>query len=359
MNAKKRIALIMSLMLAAASFTGCSSTSQSPEDNPPVGSSVTSVIEAEPGQETETNGDTQSSSLTSEDWYENIPYESWLQFEQVDSPVSFFDVYDLPGDVYAIVSNGQWELDVCYLILGSDRALLFDTGLGLADIHAVVDQLTDLPVTVLLSHSHWDHIGGAYAFDDVWCYNNEACIDTITSGIPHDVFSYELEEGMIAREISADIDLETYSIRPAKVTGTVDDNDTIDLGNRTLQVVYTPGHTADSICLIDADNGLLFTGDTYYPDDLYAWCDDSDVATYADSLHKLVNEIEGIQIHWMYTGHTEVVEGTTVLLEVTADLESIVSGEMTDYVIGEEGYRYYYFPNDICIITLDEDVRVP
>ena len=69
----QRIALIMSLMLAIASFTGCSSTPQPPEDNPPVESSVTSVIEATPGQDTETNGDIQSSSLTSEDWYENVP----------------------------------------------------------------------------------------------------------------------------------------------------------------------------------------------------------------------------------------------------------------------------------------------
>lgn len=356
MNTQKMIAFILSLMLAAALFTGCGSSSQPSEDNTSTESSVTSVMETGPGQEMETSGDTQSSSLTSEDWYENIPYESWLQFEQVDSPVSFFDVYDLPGDVYAIVSNGQWELDVCYLILGSSRALLFDTGLGLADIHTVVDQLTDLPVTVLLSHSHWDHIGGAYAFDDVWCYNSEPCIDTITSGISHDVFSYELEEGMIAREISSDIDLETYSIRPANVTGTVEDGDKIDLGNRALQVVYTPGHTADSICLIDAENGLLFTGDTYYPDDLYAWCDDSDVTTYAESLQKLTEEIDDIQIDWMYTGHNEVLEGTTVLQEVTDDLESIVNGETTNYEIGEEGYRYYYFPNDICIITLDEDV---
>lgn len=341
---KKIVVVGSALCLMSALLCGCGAAATQS------GSAAGSVVAGSAAEEEE------NSSLTQADWYEEIPHESWSQFEQVESPVEFFDVYKMPGDVYAIVNNGQWEDNVCYLVLGQEKAALVDTGMGLADIKTVVDSLTDLPVQVVLTHSHWDHIGGAYEFEDVWCYNNEACVRTVTEGIDHDTFAYELADGMIARPIDEDIDLDTYSIRPATVTGTLNDGDTIDLGSRELQVIYTPGHTADSICLLDKDNGLLFTGDTYYPDWLYAWCDDSDVTTYSQSMNKLMSAVDGLDIKWLYTGHNEVQEGTEVISEVAADLQTIVDGTATDYEIGDEGYRYYHFDNDIVIITLDEDV---
>lgn len=343
---KQKIAMFLILCMVLA-MAGCSQTG-----TPQPAGDASPLPVSEP---TETDAADETPSLTQMDWYDELPYESWAQFRQIESPVEFFDVYEMPGNVYAIVSNGHWELDICYLILGKDRAMLVDTGLGLADIQTVVNSLTELPVTVLLTHSHWDHVGGAYAFDDVWCFESEKCVDTVENGTEHDVFSYELEDGLVARPISEDIDLSTYSIRPAQVTGTVADGDVIDLGGRKLKVIYTPVHTADSICLVDEENGLLFTGDTYYPSSLYAWCDDSDVVTYSNSIRKIVDSIENIDIQWMYTGHNEVVEGSTRLKEVAYDLDSIVNGEADNYTIGEEGYRYYSFPNGIVIITLDED----
>jgi glyoxylase-like metal-dependent hydrolase (beta-lactamase superfamily II) len=53
---------------------------------------------------------------------------------------------------------------ISYLVVGRDRALLFDTGMGMSDIHAIVSALTDRPVVVLNSHTHVDHVGGNLAF---------------------------------------------------------------------------------------------------------------------------------------------------------------------------------------------------
>ena len=52
---------------------------------------------------------------------------------------------------------GHWEEPHSYLLLGEERAVIIDTGLGVADIRKKVEQLTDLPVSVVTTHVHWDH----------------------------------------------------------------------------------------------------------------------------------------------------------------------------------------------------------
>jgi glyoxylase-like metal-dependent hydrolase (beta-lactamase superfamily II) len=61
--------------------------------------------------------------------------------------------------------------DCCFLILGKEKALLWDTGIGIDHLRPLVEKITDLPVTVLISHDHFDHIGGNAEFDEVWCYD--------------------------------------------------------------------------------------------------------------------------------------------------------------------------------------------
>lgn len=54
-----------------------------------------------------------------------------------------------------------------WLVAGDDRAVLLDTGLGIAPIRPIVGQLTKLPVSVLNTHAHFDHIGGNHEFEDI------------------------------------------------------------------------------------------------------------------------------------------------------------------------------------------------
>jgi glyoxylase-like metal-dependent hydrolase (beta-lactamase superfamily II) len=50
-----------------------------------------------------------------------------------------------------------------------------------------------------------------------------------------------------------------------------------------MQIIATPGHTPDSISLFDSVNGLLFTGDTYYPDTIWLYRPETDLAAYSTS----------------------------------------------------------------------------
>jgi len=101
------------------------------------------------------------------DFCAGLPRAAYAAFEKHEISNDWFEVYEVGPDIWAIYEPFQWQEVISYLIVGTDKALLFDTGNGLGDIKAIVDQLTDKPITVLNSHSHFDHIGGNYQFDNI------------------------------------------------------------------------------------------------------------------------------------------------------------------------------------------------
>jgi glyoxylase-like metal-dependent hydrolase (beta-lactamase superfamily II) len=100
-------------------------------------------------------------------WYENLPRESWKRFEKIETSFPWFEVYELPSEVYALYEPGQFEEVISYLVQGEERAALVDTGNGISDIKGLVEELTDLPVMVVNTHAHGDHIGMNHVFEEV------------------------------------------------------------------------------------------------------------------------------------------------------------------------------------------------
>jgi len=91
----------------------------------------------------------------------------FAKYEKLDVTDGWFEVYRLPGLVFALYEPRQAEHVFSYLIVGEKRALLFDSGFGIGRIDQVVKKLTPLPVVVLNSHTHYDHVGGNYAFAEI------------------------------------------------------------------------------------------------------------------------------------------------------------------------------------------------
>ena len=109
-------------------------------------------------------------------------------------------------------------------------------------------------------------------------------------------------------------------------TGTVKEGQIIDLGGRTLEVLFTPGHTPSSIMLLDSENKLLFTADTYYPGPLYAMFGDSSFPDYVASVRKAADRAVKEKIEWVYCSHNYVKKGTDQLCRLADFLEDIQSG---------------------------------
>jgi hydroxyacylglutathione hydrolase len=203
--------------------------------------------------------------------------------EMVDD---YFAVEDLGDGTFAIGEPRYYQQNYSYLIIGTTRALLFDSGSGTRDISVVVGRLTKLPVTVLVSHLHFDHLGGIVPFEHV------AMIDlpetrADVSGAFFRATRYEylgLVDGRAAPSIRVGEWLKAGSI--------------IDLGGRSLRVLSTPGHTPSSVALFDAQNKRLFIGDFIYPTTLYAFLPGASLSAYQATAKMLIQMLPVDTVLW-------------------------------------------------------------
>ena len=287
-------------------------------------------------------------------WVEYKPYESLALFRPVRlEGRNWFWVHQMPGNVYSIFEPYQDQSVISYLIPGEESALLWDTGMGIANIRECVEQLTDLPVTVLNSHDHFDHTGGNYLFENVMCYNIPSAVRTLTEGQTHaDLLEY-VDPALIVN-VPADFDKEHFRRIGKAPTATVEDGQVIDLGGRKLEVLYTPGHSASSIMLIDEANGILFTGDTWYPGPLYAYMEDSSLPDYVSSMRRAGEVIRERNIRWIYPSHNDVLPGTDLFFETIDFLQDVLDGKV-NYQI-DEGMRCYTMDSIISLyMKLEEN----
>jgi glyoxylase-like metal-dependent hydrolase (beta-lactamase superfamily II) len=201
--------------------------------------------------------------------------------------LDWFSVEPLDETTFAITEDGHWEHVHCYLFVGRDRAALVDTGTGIGDIRELVRTLVDLPIMVLTTHVHWDHIGGHGLFDERLVHSLDA--DWLCNGIPQPLESQRenLMRQPLTKEPPPAFSVERWEPYRGEPSSLLEDGDVIDLGGRRLSVLHTPGHSPGHIALHEPDRGYLVTGDVLYRGTLYAFYESTDPVAFAESISKL------------------------------------------------------------------------
>ena len=222
-------------------------------------------------------------------------------------------IQQIRPNVYLIDDAGD---STCFLVTGSEKALLVDTANGYEDLHAIVRTLTDLPVIVVNTHGHGDHIFGNLYFDEAWLH-------------PADNALYDMSFGYAKEQ------LEQHGLKPCPVkplaVGQI-----FDLGGVQLEVVDLKGHTAGSIGLLDKAGRILYTGDGLNTH-LWMQLDHSlPMATMLETFRAL-KEQHGADFDHVAHGHTRELRDKEILDWMIRGCEDIIAGRT------ENDLPYEYF----------------
>jgi glyoxylase-like metal-dependent hydrolase (beta-lactamase superfamily II) len=195
--------------------------------------------------------------------------DNWFTIDQIDKRT------------YIISEYRHWEETHCYLLNGSKFSLLIDTGLGICDIHNEVKKLTDNPIIAVATHIHWDHIGGHKFFPDF--YAHQAELNWLDGEFPLTID--QIKDMVVDRcKLPDGYDVSKYEFFQGKPTKVLKNNEIIDIGNRSIQILHTPGHSPGHMCFWEKEQGYLFTGDLVYKDTLFAYFPSTDPDAYLNSL---------------------------------------------------------------------------
>jgi glyoxylase-like metal-dependent hydrolase (beta-lactamase superfamily II) len=257
------------------------------------------------------------------EWCKALPRPEYKTLERVRVGDPWFEVYKPAKNVFAIYEPHQSEETIGYLILGNKRALLFDTGMGISDVKKVAAELTKLPIIVVNSHTHDDHVGGNWQFETVYGMDTEFTRAN-AKGSREDAQG-EIAADQICGELPKDFDAKNYATRAWHISRLVHDGDKIDLGDRMLEVLSTPGHTPDAICLLDRANGLLFTGDTYYPAPIWLFRPETDLDAYVASVKRLAALAPGLKL--VLGAHNIPVAPPSVLPRLATAIQAVRAGK--------------------------------
>lgn len=200
----------------------------------------------------------------------------------------WFTSEKVKDDLTAIREPHHDEDVLSYILKGPSGTLIVDTGMGLASLKSLLD---DENATVLLTHTHWDHLGSAWEFDRVLAYEGDYSEHRLHNGWKREeTVGYETE--YFLDNAPSDEELARFYIPPVPKPLFLHDAQILEICGLTVEVVHTPGHTPDGACFYIHETGDLFVGDTLYAGPQFLHLAESDTSDYEYSLRKLQAFIE-------------------------------------------------------------------
>lgn len=238
------------------------------------------------------------------------------------------------------LAEGSYKLDEAkdyssFLIEGADRAVVIDAGTGVGDLHGLATDMVDRPITLALTHTHWDHIGSASQFDDVLVSSEElpadgrVAIDSMTDEFDHRPTQFTNRWVDDGSELPDGLDPDEHTVDPFDASA-IPADEGIDLGDRILEVILFPGHSPGHLGLLDPATDVLYGADIVHMDkNLYVMFDDCDLEAYVDSMERLRDLRDKGAFEVLATSHNDHISGEDLSLidDLLDGLREIVAGK--------------------------------
>lgn len=183
-----------------------------------------------------------------------------------------------------------------FLLTGSDSALLIDSGMNVKNVKAIAENLTDKPIKLINTHADPDHIGAN-------CEFSSFMMNTL-----------ELDNFNIYQKC-------TSQVIP------VNDHEIINIGKRSLEVIFIPGHTPGSIALLDIERRVLFSGDTIQDGNIFLFGPMRDINTYLQSLERL-NTLKD-RFDYIYPSHANPVLEPNIIEKLIEGTKAVIDNKLS------------------------------
>ncbi|MCD7886143.1 MAG: MBL fold metallo-hydrolase [Clostridiales bacterium] len=189
-----------------------------------------------------------------------------------------------------------------FLLTGTEKGLLIDSGMTTKNAREIAESLTDLPLQLVNTHADMDHIAGNDAFDTAFM-NPAEYVNYFQRGASHPM--------------------------PTPVW----DGDVIDLGDRPLQIITQPGHTPGSIALLDINRRVLFSADSIQNGEIFLFGTMRNLIGYRQSLDKVWAHRSEYGL--IFPSHADLPLKPDIIPELMVCMDQILAGE-APYQSGEK-----------------------
>lgn len=227
------------------------------------------------------------------------------------------------------INDNTWRLEDggvrFFLLTGTEKALLIDSGMNTPDAKQIAEGITKLPIILLNTHADPDHISGNSRFD--YCYMH-----------PDEEDNYRAHGGL-------------GRILP------VYDNDIIELGNRPLKIIFIPGHTPGSVAVLDISSRVLISGDTIQDGNIFMFNKYRNLTLYVESLKK-ISGYAGV-FDTIYPSHGSFPVYPELIASLIEGAEQILNGTAKGKVVDmfSTSVMLYKFPYAGFLCDIPENER--